>query len=204
MLDYDVSQTVVCVDDKNIGSPHFYSSLPEEGKRYIVRKIWTPPADDTKKGFGVSVHGITGTYNPDLKRECAFKAARFRPLDDLDLYIEKMEHDIVSGNYDKSLDLEENPYKVKVEEPVSRNSKESICFQSSTPLTTCCPISEETITSTLITRKTTSSSTTSSILPTPSITLSKKNVEGSFSMRMARSWFEDSTNSLTSMNVLKR
>jgi hypothetical protein len=202
MLDYDVAQTVVCVDDKNIGSPQFYTSLPEEGKRYIVRKIWTPPVDDPKKGFGVSLHGITGTYNPDFKRECAFRASRFRPLDDLDLYIEKMEHDIVSGNYDKSLDLEDNPY--RVEEPVSINSKEITCSQLSRPLTTCCPTSEAMITSTLITRKITSSSITSSILPTPSITLSKRNVVGSSFIKMVGLWLDAFISFLTSMNVLKR
>lgn len=73
---------VVCVDD-SFPSRAFYlfTSMPVKNKVYIIRDFdasWTEP-----NIYLIWLIGISGTTHPRTGREEAFKAARFRLLDEL-------------------------------------------------------------------------------------------------------------------------
>jgi hypothetical protein len=119
MFEFHIGQTVVCIDDKKIPS-ELFSSIPKEGEKYIIRDLYIGHSfeNTSEYNIGVRLEGIIGTFHFFFQHERGFKSTRFRPLDDLESYIEKLESDIISSNYDKLLDLEENPYKVKEKQNV--------------------------------------------------------------------------------------
>jgi hypothetical protein len=111
-------QRVVCINARNVDNPHQFSSKLIEGEKYNIRDCFTVEQKISDNIWAVHLEEIMGVYMPEYDVEKGFMAKRFRPLDDIDDKISNILETVIKGEYDKSLDDEENPYKVKKLEEV--------------------------------------------------------------------------------------
>lgn len=82
-----VGQKVVCIDDKfPLGIEKFYIALPKAGVTYVIREVsvgrsWTDPESGEIAVCLVGLNNPCSEVPPYPER--AFKAERFRPLDEM-------------------------------------------------------------------------------------------------------------------------
>jgi hypothetical protein len=112
MWDFNEGDRVICIDAEGVFPGRFEPDLIE-GNIYTLRKVHIVPFKDI---LLVCLKEIIGKNN-DAGLEYAFRARRFAPIvnneegDDIAI-LNGMLKKIKSGDYDKSIDKEDNPYKV--------------------------------------------------------------------------------------------